>query len=66
MKFGDIAINITEKREPVPEDSRLYIGLEHLDSGSLYVTRYGLDVDLKGDKLVMHKGDMTDCFLRTA
>lgn len=57
-KFGDIAYNITEKRSPKPEDSQNYIGLEHLDSGSLYVNRYGIDVELKGDKLVMHKGDI--------
>ena len=58
MKFDNIAYNITDKRDPVPEDSRFYVGLEHLDSGSLYVTRYGLDVDLKGSKLIMHKGDV--------
>ena len=57
-KFGDIANNVTEKRSPKPEDSQNYIGLEHLDSGSLYVNRYGIDVELKGDKLVMHKGDV--------
>jgi len=57
-KFGDIANNVTEKRSPKPEDSQNYIGLEHLDSGSLYVNRYGIDVELKGDKLIMHKGDV--------
>ena len=57
-KFGDIAYNITEKRSPKPEDSTNYIGLEHLDPGSIYVNRYGIDVELKGDKLVMHKGDI--------
>lgn len=57
-KFDDIAYNITQKRAPQKEDSLKYIGLEHLDSGSLTVNRYGLDVDLKGDKLVMTKGDV--------
>ena len=57
-KFGDIAYNITEKRSPKPEDSQKYIGLEHLDTGSLYINRYGIDVELKGDKLVMQKGDI--------
>ena len=57
-KFGEIAYNITEKRSPKPEDSQKYIGLEHLDTGSLYINRYGIDVELKGDKLVMHKGDI--------
>ena len=57
-KFDNIAFNITEKRDPVPEDRLTYVGLEHMDSGSLYINRYGLDVELKGSKLVMHKGDI--------
>ncbi len=57
-KFDDIAYNITQKRAPRKEDSLKYIGLEHLDSGSLTVNRYGLDVELKGEKLVMTKGDI--------
>ena len=57
-KFDDIAYNITTKRVPTSDDKSTYIGLEHLDSGELYVKRYGSDVDLKGDKLVMTKGDI--------
>ena len=57
-KFGDLVYNITEKRSPVAGDEELYIGLEHLDSGSLRVTRWGSKVALKGDKLVMRKGDI--------
>lgn len=57
-KFSDIAYNITEKKMPVPEDKDTYIGLEHLDSGSLSINRYGSEVVLKGEKLVMKKGDI--------
>ncbi len=57
-KFSDIAYNITEKRMPVPGDEKTYIGLEHLDSGSLKVRRWGSVVELKGQKLVMAKGDI--------
>ena len=57
-KFGDLVYNITEKRSPVTGDEELYIGLEHLDSGSLRVTRWGSKVALKGDKLIMRKGDI--------
>lgn len=35
-----------------------YIGLEHLESGSLDVTSYGSKVEIKGDKLIMTKGDV--------
>ena len=57
-KFGDLVYNITEKVTPVAGDEELYIGLEHLDSGSLRVTRWGSKVALKGDKLKMREGDI--------
>lgn len=57
-KFSNIAFNITEKRVPYPGEEKTYIGLEHLDSGSLKVTRWGSDVPIKGQKLIMKKGDL--------
>lgn len=57
-RFEEIAINSTEKKKPVEEDKYTYLGLEHLDSGSLTVTRFGADVTPKGDKLIMKKGDV--------
>ena len=56
--FKEIAFNSTEKRIPVEEDRFTYIGLEHLDSRKLSITRFGSDVPLKGEKLVMRKGDI--------
>ena len=57
-KFGEIAACSKEKRSPTPDDSRLYIGLEHLDTGDLTVHRWGSAVDITGEKLIMHKGDL--------
>ena len=57
-RFDQIAINSIEKKKPVEEDRFTYIGLEHLDSGSLTVSRYGSDVAPVGEKLIMHKGDV--------
>lgn len=57
-RFDQIAINSTDKRKPEDKDQADYIGLEHLDSGSLKVTRWGSKVPLKGEKLVMKKGDV--------
>lgn len=57
-RFEQIAINSTEKKKPVEADRFTYLGLEHLDSGSLKVTRFGSDVAPIGEKLVMHKGDV--------
>ena len=57
-KFEDIAINSTEKKKPTPADKDVYLGLEHLDSGNLEVTRFGAEVAPIGEKLIMRKGDV--------
>ena len=57
-KFSEIAYNINQKKMPEPGDEEMYIGLEHLDSGSLKVKRWGSDVPITGEKLVMKKGDI--------
>ena len=58
FKFGDIAECSREMGQPTPEDASTYIGLEHLDTGSLHVRRWGSAADLKGQKLKMRKGDI--------
>jgi type I restriction enzyme, S subunit len=58
VRFGDIAEHITEKAQPTPEDSERYIGLEHLDSGSIHIRRWGTPIRLKGEKLRMKNGDI--------
>lgn len=57
-KFEDIAFSSTEKKQPTEDDKDFYLGLEHLDSGSLKITRFGSDVAPIGEKLVMKKGDV--------
>ena len=57
-RFDQIVINITEKKKPIEEDKYTYIGLEHLDSQNLMVSRWGSDIAPKGEKLVMKKGDV--------
>jgi type I restriction enzyme S subunit len=57
-RFDQIAYNSTEKKQPEDPDRAHYIGLEHLDSGSFEVTRWGSDVTPTGEKLVMRKGDV--------
>jgi type I restriction enzyme M protein len=58
FKFGEIADCIREPGQPTPQDSATYIGLEHMDTGSLHVRRWGSEADLKGQKLKMRKGDI--------
>ena len=57
-RFEQIAINSTEKRKPTELDMATYIGLEHMDSHSLVIKRWGSDVPIIGEKLIMKKGDV--------
>ena len=57
-RFDDIAINSTAKKKPVESDKFHYVGLEHIDSGSFEITRWGSDVAPVGGKLIMQKGDV--------
>lgn len=57
-RFDQIAFNSTKKKKPTEEDKDVYIGLEHLDSGCLTVTRWGADAAPTGEKLLMEKGDI--------
>lgn len=57
-RFAEIAYNSTAKKKPTEADKGTYIGLEHLDSGSLTVSRWGAEVAPIGEKLIMKKGDV--------
>lgn len=58
VTFGEMAEHVAERVEPTPADGPTYVGLEHLDSGSLTVRRWGAEVALIGTKLRMRKGDI--------
>lgn len=57
-KFSDLVDNIVEKVVPKESGLEHYIGLEHLDTGSLKIRRFGETSSLKGDKLKIYKGDL--------
>lgn len=57
-RFDQIAENSTAKKKPEESDRDRYVGLEHLDPGTLEVTRWGAEVTPKGDKLLMKEGDV--------
>ena len=57
-RFDQIAENSTAKKKPEDSDRERYVGLEHLDPGTLEVTRWGAEVTPKGDKLLMERGDV--------
>ena len=60
-KISDLVENINEKITPKDSGLEHYIGLEHLDSGSLHIRRFGETASLTGDKLKMYKGDVIFC-----
>jgi type I restriction enzyme S subunit len=57
-RFEEIAVNSIAKKKPTERDKATYLGLEHLDSGNLTVTRFGSEVAPIGEKLLMKKGDV--------
>jgi type I restriction enzyme S subunit len=58
VKFGDMAQQITTKVNPKDTLLDTYVGLEHLDSGSLQINRHGTPKDVIGEKLHVSKGDI--------
>lgn len=39
LRFGDIVENVNERVEPSTAAAAIYVGLDDLDSGSLYIRR---------------------------
>ena len=58
FKFSDLVENIVEKVVPKECGLEHYIGLKHLDTGSLKIRRYGESAEIEGDKLKIYKGDL--------
>lgn len=58
VKFGDIAKHISVRVEPGNTDLKIYVGLEHLESDSLKIKRYGVPADVEGQKLLVKKGQI--------
>ena len=57
-RFDEIAHNISERVDPNNTDLEVYIGLEHIDSESLHIKRFGTPDDVNGQKLKFYKGDI--------
>lgn len=57
-RFEQIASNISERVEPGETDLEIYVGLEHLDSNSIHIKRWGKPSDVEGTKLKVYPGDL--------
>jgi type I restriction enzyme S subunit len=58
VKFGEVVHRVKDSDVPTAAESRAYIGLEHLESGSMTVSRWGSDVDLLETKTRVMQGDV--------
>ena len=77
-RFDQIAVNVNERVEPGETDAEYYVGLEHLDTDSLKIRRWGHPSDVGATKLKFRQGDIVifspaaevksgdDCFVRFA
>ncbi len=58
FRFDEIARNVSERVDPGATDLDVYVGLEHIDSGSLHIKRTGTPADVEGQKLRVYPGDI--------
>ena len=58
VKFGDFVENIAVRIDPADAETDIYVGLEHLDPGTLHLREWGHPTDVKGQKLAFKKGDV--------
>lgn len=57
-RFEQIASNISERVEPGATNLDIYVGLEHLDSDTIHIKRWGKPADVEGTKLKVYPGDL--------
>ena len=58
LRFDEIATNVATRVDPGSTKEEVYVGLEHLDSESLRISRWGTPSDVKGQKLEFQTGDI--------
>jgi type I restriction enzyme S subunit len=59
VKFGELAESITERvDDPKAAGVEIYVGLEHLDSDTTKISRFGTPEDVESTKLRFYPGDV--------
>lgn len=59
VKFGEFAESITERvDDPKAAGVEIYVGLEHLDSDTTKISRFGTPEDVESTKLRFYPGDV--------
>ena len=57
-RFDQLATNVNDRVEPGDTDLAHYVGLEHLDSDSLKIRRWGKPEDVEATKLRSRQRDI--------
>lgn len=57
-RFDEFAENIAVRIDPAEADTNIYVGLEHLEPGTMHLRQWGHPSDVTGQKLVFKKGDV--------
>lgn len=58
VRFDEIGQMVNERVDPSDTEAQIYVGLEHLDTDTLKIRRWGAPSDVIGDKLGFQKGDI--------
>lgn len=58
VTFGDVVENVVARANPADVRTDIYVGLEHLEPGTLHLRRWGHPSDVTGEKLFFKKGDV--------
>ncbi len=58
MAFGEFAESVNQRVEPSDASEEIYVGLDHLDTQNLHISRWGKGSDVIGTKLRFNKGDI--------
>ena len=58
FRFDQMAVQVKDKVEPDEVDVDRYVGLEHIDSESLKIRRWGEPSDVESSKILFKSGDI--------
>lgn len=58
VRFGDVVERVSETGIPTGEESKRYIGLEHMESGDLQIRSWGSEVAITNPKTRVRAGDV--------
>ena len=58
FRFDQMAVQVKDKVEPEEADVDCYVGLEHIDTESLKIRRWGEPSDVESSKILFRSGDI--------